>query len=420
MFIIVFYRIFIRLHLSRNRYLLKWLPRQKSHRLDCSPGDKKQKTMTASLFPWHTADHLNCPACLAADAQLRIDPLDLASLPFSAARKRWEKYRREDASLRESTHESTATHLNAIEKFFGLIPLSRITPGHLRCYQEARQRNLLAIDGEEKHPWIGIVKNATINKEITQLSLLLGHCKLWAALAPYYFPLETPTWSPVKEIMEEGEERRFFHLAMQEPRARLAYLVALVTNNTSASGCELRGLRIGSISLRRPELISEIYIPEDAVKNHARPRVIALNETARWAIEQLLRRAKKLGCKNADDFLFPFRSKRNKYDPGKRAGKTFLRKSWEQLRIATGRPELCPHHFRHHCITRLLEAGTNEHVAKSLVGHIPTKTLEYYAHPRRQAKYAAVIAIDSAEALRPTKKPPQRVQYRDSGTALVM
>ena len=50
------------------------------------------------------------------------------------------------------------------------------------------------------------------------------------------------------------------------PEAALAYYVATITNSTTASGLELRGLRMSCILLRDEPEISEIYIPADAVK----------------------------------------------------------------------------------------------------------------------------------------------------------
>ncbi len=145
--------------------------------------------------------------------------------------------------------------------------------------------------------------------------------------------------------------------------------------------------------------IPAIYIPEDAVKNTSRPRKIPLNSEARWAVEQCLKRALRLGCCDPEHFLFPFREKRDCYNPARQASRFFLRKSWAKLRAATGFADLRPHDLRHHCITRLLENDQNPETVISIAGHVGRKMLEYYAHQRTRVKYAAVCAIE--------RKPPK-------------
>ena len=60
------------------------------------------------------------------------------------------------------------------------------------------------------------------------------------------------------------------------------------------------------------------------MKNDSRPRKIALTRTARWAVQQLYRRALELGSADPDDFLFPFWIHPASTDPERPASKTFL------------------------------------------------------------------------------------------------
>lgn len=357
----------------------------------------------------HTDNHDNCPACRAANLALQAEKTNISSLPFSHALKFWKLRRAQSPRLKERTHETTTAYLNALEKFFGSIQLRDITPGNVRAYQLARQANALRLGGKTTRPWKREAGNSTINHELSVLGQMLKHCKLWHRIQPFYFPLPVKGWSP-REIFTEDEEERFFREASKHPEAAMAYWVAAITNNTTASGSELRGLRFRHLFLRegkdrRGRLeISEIYIPPEAVKNDTRPRKIALNKTAKWAVEQCYRRAIQLGCCEPDHFLFPFRLKRNQYDPERPPSRWFLRKSWDKLREATGFPELKPHDLRFLCITRMLENDVDPETVTAIAGHRPnSKMLEYYAKHRRRAKYAAVAAIEPKRKLPPKK-----------------
>jgi integrase len=229
---------------------------------------------------------------------------------------------------------------------------------------------------------------------------MLRHCRLWHRIQPFYFPLPVQSWSP-REILSEKDEESLFVRASAHPAARLAYWVACITNNTTAAGGELRGLRMKHVFLRSGA-ISEIYVPEDAVKNSSRPRKIALNPTAEWAVEQCYKRALHCGSYDPNHYLFPFRIKRGQWDPERPASRFFLRKSWEALRAATGFTRLCPHDLRHNCITRMLETGVEPETVRAIAGHVTAKMMEYYAHHRTRVKYEAVMAIEPRRPLGPS------------------
>lgn len=342
----------------------------------------------------HTTDHIACPACRAANAALQADAIDLAALPFIEAAEWWKLLRAQSIKLRPRTHEATSDYIDALKKFFGALRLCDINPGHLRGYQIARTHNLVRSNSKELHPWKRKAGHSIINHEICTLGQMMKHCLLWHQLKPYYFPLDIPNWSP-REILSEEEEEQLWKVASAHPEAALAYWVAAITNNTSAAGIELRGLRLKHLFLSE-DGISEIYIPEDSVKNNSRPRKIALNTTAKWAVTQCYKRALKLSSCEPDHYLFPFRVKRNTYDPALPASRWFLRNSWNKLRKATGFMELNPHDLRHHCITRLLENDVEPETVRAIAGHVTAKMMEYYAHHRKRVKYEAVMAIDPA------------------------
>jgi integrase len=361
----------------------------------------------------HTANHKNCPACIEADMQLVALDSDFSRFTFNRASELWMELRGR-GHLKARTHESNRGYLDALARFFGEIRLCDITAGHLRAYQIARTDNSLDVSGARTTPWKRGAGHSIINHELSCLARILKHARLWVKLQPYYFPLAIPKWSP-RDVLSEEDEETLFSVAASHPEAALAYWIACITNNTTAAGCELRGLRIKNLFLRPAGEISEIYIPEDAVKNSSRPRKIALNRTARWAVEQCYKRALRLGACEPEHYLFPLRlnrektapgvKHRDKYDATRPASRWFVRKSWDKLRAATGLKNLNPHDLRHQCITRLLENGVMPETVRAIAGHVTAQMMEYYSHIRREAKYDAVMAIELDEIKRAKKGP---------------
>jgi integrase len=360
-----------------------------------------KRSTGATRRKWaHTADHYDCPACIEANLLLVSMDSDFSRLPFARAAALWMELRQR-GHLKPRTHESNLGYIEALGRFFAAMKLCDITPGHLKGYQDARQGNTMVIDGQAVHPWQKPAGHSIINHEISCLGQILKRCKLWQRLQPYYFPLAIPKWSPREEfVLSEEDEEELFSKAASCPDAQLAYWVACITNNTTAAGCELRGLRLKNIYLRMGKEISEIYVPQDAVKNNSRPRKIALNSTARWAVDQCYRRALRCGSINPEHYLFPFWLKPGHWDPARPASRWFLRKSWDKLRQATGFTHLNPHDLRHQCITRLLENGVQPETVRAIAGHVTEQMMWYYSHQRRQAKYDAVMAIEPDEQRR--------------------
>jgi integrase len=332
---------------------------------------------------------------------------DLSSLPFAEAAEIWMDIRRQ-RPLRPRTHESTRGYLDALVAFFCELRLNQINPGHLREYQIARKANRIRIGDPDEivgyrdiRPWKRCAGASIINHELNTLSQLLSHCRLWAGLKPFYHPLSTPSWSP-RDVLSDEDEERLFDIASRNSEVSLAYCVAAITNNTSAAGCELRGLKLKHLLLRDPQLDrhgvdlnpSEIYIPPEATKNNSRPRKIPLNPTAKWAVRELYKRALALGATQPEHYLFPFRIAPGKYDPMRPPSRWFLRNNWNKLRELTGLSKLCPHDLRHQCITRLFENGATKETVKAIAGHVTDQMADYYSHIRVQAKMAALNAID--------------------------
>jgi integrase len=328
------------------------------------------------------------------------EPATLTALTLSQAVPIWQEIRKQRGRLRERTHESTAGHFSALEKVFGSVRLKDITAGQLREYQIGRGLNLMRTERGEIHPWHKAAGHSTINHELASLGKLLHHCGLWARLKLYYAPLSIPAWSP-REILDKEDEERLFKSAAGHPEAELAFRVACITNNTSASGCELRGLRLKHLIFRKPSIDENgtdqtpclLEIPPEIVKNNNRPRQIPLNPAALWAVDQCYKRALKCGSCKPDDYLFPLRVRQGKWDPTRPSSRSWLRKSWQHLIRIANTPGLRPHDLRHLFITRMLEDGHSPDVLRAVCGHVTPKMTEYYSHFRMEAKTALVNGV---------------------------
>jgi integrase len=343
--------------------------------------------------PQHTVDHVNCLACKAVDEIMKADLLGMSGQTFPEAARVWQSVRRNSNSLRERTHESVDDYISALSRFFKRTTMSSITPGMLKSYQMARKTNAIIMNDKVQRPWKRAAGHSRINHEINLLEQMLKACKEWEKIKPYYSRLKEENWSP-RQILTEKQEEELFKKVAGYPEAELAYCVAAITNNTTASGMELRGLKFENIFLRKPEEISEIYIPPEACKNDSRLRKIALNKVARWAVEKVCKRAIKLGSTKQEHYVFPFRKKRCLYIPEQQATRWFLRCSWNHLREISGFPNLRPHDLRHHAITRMLENGVDGDLVNAISGHVSQRMREYYSHQRTKVRYDAARAIE--------------------------
>lgn len=221
----------------------------------------------------------------------------------------------------------------------------------------------------------------------------------YAKLKPIFLPgpvaqrLEQQT----PKVLSEAEEDAFFRIACTNADWALAYYVASLTNNTSASGKELRMLQLKDVDLDSDPPI--LGVPRD-MKNPHRQRRIPLNDRGRIQMERLVLRARSLGSTRPDHYLFPFRDKRSKlYDPMRPASESWLRYQWKKMvTVALEQRAISfpikPHNLRHQIITKLLEDGQPEEVVRAIAGHVSRKMMEHYSHARIQRKFQALDAIN--------------------------
>lgn len=357
----------------------------------------------------HTFGHIDCPACeLTRDNIMGFDPDSLAALPFSEASQKWLETRRR--YLRTRTAYGYQRHIDHLARFFGPLPLRKIHLGHLRQYQTYRQINACA-HGKPKGTscdhgcvrglWDKKAGPSLINHEISNLQSILKRAGRWEAMEEHYEALPLPAWRPPKTMTDE-EEMRLFAIASSREEWELAYFVANISRNTTATGTELRNLQMKHLLLDAK--IPSVLIPDHAVKNQYRARVIALNSTGQNAFRWCVERARRLGSAGPDHYLFPFRVHRGLWDPTRPASSSWLRRSWSELREAAGLPWLTPHCLRHQCITLMYEMGVDEQTIMHTAGHQSPRMSRYYSHNRRSVQKSALDLIDPANRFGPERE----------------
>jgi integrase len=70
------------------------------------------------------------------------------------------------------------------------------------------------------------------------------------------------------------------------------------------------------------------------------------------------------------------------------------RTAWRNLTRKANLKGLRFHDLRHHCITKLAEAGVPDQTLMSIAGHVSRQMLEHYSHIRMEAKRDAVASLE--------------------------
>lgn len=323
---------------------------------------------------------------IAAERKLTkiVDPASMVRMKFEDAARVW--FDANKARWKKRTAYGNRFGIEQLGKFFAGIRLDSVHIGHLLAYQEERTEN-------PNGRWKKKSGVSNTNHELYFLSQILKMAGLWAPFADLYTPLPPEGFKKPK-VMDDVEKRRFYAVAASRPEWQLALWVATITNNTSASGTELRNLQLADLLLdpARPR----ITVNAATAKCRVRGRSIELNAPGLEAILKCLERAKALGSHQPEHYLFPGKDRnRNKYDPTRPASDSWLNRSWRELRKAAGLPWLTPHCLRHQCITELGEKGAAPEVIRNIAGHVSEAMMRHYTNVRRDQQAAAVKLLES-------------------------
>jgi integrase len=95
------------------------------------------------------------------------------------------------------------------------------------------------------------------------------------------------------------EELKLFETASSRVEWSVVSRISLITANTTVGGVELRNVRLADINLKAQTPTVRVG------KNRFRKRILPLNQSALWAVERLLERAKELGASEPEHYLIP-------------------------------------------------------------------------------------------------------------------
>ena len=209
-------------------------------------------------------------------------------------------------------------------------------------------------------------------------------------------PLKEP--QSIGRALKEEEKERLLKTAAIRPEWETAYLAAVLCLNTTARGCELKGLQWSDVDFFNRALTIR------KSKTTAGERVIPLSDVGCSALARLRSRAEAFGEVQPSHFVFAtftpkftFRGKKvigynvTAYDPTKPMKS--WRSAWRTLTDNAGLKGFRFHDLRHCAITQLAESDTSDSTIMAIAGHVSRRMLERYSHVRMEAKRKAMEAL---------------------------
>ncbi|HWY68825.1 MAG TPA: site-specific integrase [Terriglobales bacterium] len=240
---------------------------------------------------------------------------------------------------------------------------------------------------------------ATLNAELGVVRRILKRAKLWARVADDVRPLREPV--SIGRALTEEEKQQLLKTAMLRPEWETAYLAAILCLNTTARGCELRGLQWSDVDLFARTLTIR------RSKTEAGERVIPLTDVSVSALGRLRRRAESFGAVEPAHYVFAafvpnftfsgrkvIRYSVSLFDPKRHVNS--WRSAWRTLTKKAGLEGFRFHDLRHCAITQLAESGTPDETIMSIAGHVSRRMLARYSHIRMEAKRKAMESLASS------------------------
>src|SRR5215471_10187368 len=316
----------------------------------------------------------------ATEGRLTQSSTTLARQPFGHAADDYVTARKlELASASQAKEKQLLVQLRA---YFKQEPLKAITARRITEYRAWR--------AEQK------VGPATLNAELVILRRIMKRAQVWARVADDIRPLREP--STIGKALTEEEKQRLLKTAAMRPEWEMAYLAAILCLNTTARGCELKGLQWSDVDLFAKTLAIR------KSKTDAGERVVPLTDVAVSVLGRLRQRGEGFGTVEPPHYVFAafvpkftFSGKKvidynvTGFDPT-RPVKSW-RSDWRTLTKRAGLPGVRFHDLRHCAITQLAENGTSDSTIMAIAGHVSRRMLERYSHVRMEAKRKAVESL---------------------------
>jgi len=323
----------------------------------------------------------------AMEGKLTQTSTSLARQPFGQAADDYVTARKLELAAASRAKEKQL--LVQLRAYFKQEPLKTITAKRITEYRSWR--------AEQK------VGPATLNAELGILRRIMKRARVWARVADDIRPLREP--STIGKALTEEEKQRLLKTAVMRPEWETAYLAAILCLNTTARGCELKGLQWSDLDLFAKTLTIRTS------KTSAGERVVPLTDVAASALARLRRRAEGFGTVEPSHYVFAafvpkftFSGKNvidynvTGFDPTRHLNS--WRSAWRTLTKKAGLPGFRFHDLRHCAITQLAENGASDSTIMAIAGHVSRRMLERYSHVRMEAKRNAmeVLAVSTKAA----------------------
>src|SRR5215469_15244709 len=161
----------------------------------------------------------------ATEGKLTQTSVSLARQPFGQAADDYMLARKLELAVASQAKEKQL--LVQLRSYFQQAPLKSITAKQITEYRAWR--------AEQK------VGPATLNAEVGILRRIMKRARLWARVADDIRPLREP--STIGRALTNEETQRLLKAAVTRPEWETAFLAAVLCLNTTARGCELKGLQ---------------------------------------------------------------------------------------------------------------------------------------------------------------------------------
>ncbi len=322
----------------------------------------------------------------ASEGKLHQTSTTLARQPFGQAADDYVTARK--LELAPASQAKERQLLVQLRAYFKQEPLKAITAKRITDYRAWR-----AEQG---------VGPATLNAELGILRRILKRARLWARVADDVRPLKEP--GSIGRALTEDEQQRLLKTAVMRPEWETAYLAAILCLNTTARGCELKGLTWGDIDLFAKTLTIR------KSKTAAGERIVPLTTVACSTLARLRARAESFGPVEPAHYVFAAFTPKFTF-----SGKTVVdynvtgfdptrhlnswRSAWRTLTKKAGLPGFRFHDLRHCAITSLAESGASDSTIMAIAGHVSRRMLERYSHVRMEAKRAALETLAKSTGL---------------------
>ena len=286
-----------------------------------------------------------------------------------------------------------------LRAYFKQEPLKAINTKRITEYRAWRASQTREVKTGEQTISLKCAGPATLNAELGILRRILKRAKLWARVAEDIKPLREP--STIGRALTQEEQQRLLRTAVMRPEWETAYLAAILCLNTTARGCELKGLQWSDV-----DMFGKILTIRRS-KTEAGVRAIPLTNVACSALARLRRRAESFGLVEPKHFIFAAYLSRQAFKGAEVVGTDITlfdptrhinswRKAWRSLTKKAGLSGFRFHDLRHCAITSLAENGASDSTIMAIAGHVSRRMLERYSHVRMEAKRQALEVLSKS------------------------